>query len=70
MRGLGSHVAPAAQPLYHLLDEMGGRGYLGLLAFGNVEPGASERRLDVCAGHALSLHDDFPYPRHVCRWIR
>ena len=56
MGGLGSHLAPAAQPRRHLLDEMGGSRNFDLLAFGNFEPSAGERRLDLCTGHALRPH--------------
>jgi hypothetical protein len=57
MGGLGSHLAPPPQAGGHLLDEMGGGGDLRLLAFGDLEPGPSQRRLDLCAGHALRFHD-------------
>ena len=56
MGGLSRHLAPSTEPRRHLLDEMGGSRNFDLLAFGNIEPGAGERCLDLCPGHALRLH--------------
>ena len=65
MGGLGSHLALAAQPRRHLLDEMDGSRNLDLLAFGNFEPGAGERCLDLCSVHrAFSLLFDIGLARH------
>jgi hypothetical protein len=56
MGGLSRHLAPSTEPRRHLLDEMGGSRNFDLLAFGNIEPGAGERRLDFCSvHHAFSL---------------
>jgi hypothetical protein len=53
---LGRHLASAAQPRRHCFDKTGGSRDLRLLALGNVEPGAGERRLDFCSvHHAFSL---------------
>ena len=57
MSGLGRHLALPTEPPGHLLDEMRGRGDFRLLALGDLEPGAGERRLDLSASHALRFHD-------------
>jgi hypothetical protein len=57
MSRLGPHLALPTKARGHLLDEMGGRGDLRLLALGDLEPGPGKRRLDLCAGHALRFHD-------------
>jgi hypothetical protein len=57
MSGLGPHLAPPTKARGHLLDEMGGRRNLRLLALGDLEPGPSQCRLDLSAGHALRFHD-------------
>ena len=57
MGGLGPHFALPAEACGHLLDEMGGRGDLRLLTLGDLEPGPSQCRLDLSAGHALRFHD-------------
>jgi len=57
MSRLGPHLAPPPQPGGHLLNEMGGGNDFRLLAFGDLEPGPGQRRLDLCAGHALRFHD-------------
>ena len=54
MSGLGTHLAPPTKARGHLLDEMGGRRNLRLLALRNVEPCTGERRLNFC-----SVHDAF-----------
>jgi hypothetical protein len=53
----GAQLALPAHPHGHLLDKMGGGGNLELFALRDVEPGAGERRLDLCAGHVLRFHD-------------
>jgi hypothetical protein len=57
MSGLGPHLALPTKARGHLLDEMGGRRNLRLLALGDLEPGPGQRRLDLSAGHALRFHD-------------
>jgi hypothetical protein len=57
MSGFGSHLALPTKACGHLLDEMGGRGNLRLLALGDLEPGPGQCRLDLSAGHALRFHD-------------
>ena len=57
MSGLGPHLALPADARGHLLDEMGGRGDLGLLTLGDVEPGPSQCCLDLSVCHALCFHD-------------
>ena len=39
------------------LPDDAGRGNLGLLALGDLEPGPGQCRLDLSAGHALGFHD-------------
>jgi len=56
MSGLGGHFAFAPQASYHLLDKMGGRSDLRLLALGGIEPRTGQRRLDFCTCHRLRLH--------------
>jgi len=57
MSGLGPHFALPTKARGHLLDEMGSRGDLRLLALGDLEPGSGQCRLDLAAGHALRFHD-------------
>jgi hypothetical protein len=57
MSGLGPHRAPPTKARGHLLDEMGGRRNLRLLALGDLEPGPGQCRLDLSAGHGLRFHD-------------
>ena len=57
MSGLGPHLALPTEARGNLLDEMGGRGDLRLLALGDLEPGPGHCRLDLSAGNALRFHD-------------
>jgi hypothetical protein len=57
MSGLGPHLALPTKARGHLLDEMRRRGDFRLLTLGDPEPGTSQCRLDLSAGHALRFHD-------------
>ena len=57
MSWLGPHRALPTKARGHLLDEMGSRGNLWLLALGDLETGPGQCRLDLSAGHALRFHD-------------
>src|SRR6516165_5653443 len=57
VRRFGADFALDPHARGYFLDEMGRGGDLGLLALRDFEPGAGERRLDLCTGHALGFHD-------------
>ena len=57
MSRLGPHLALPTHARGHLFYEMSGCGDLRHLALGDPQPGSGQRRLDLCAGHALRFHD-------------
>jgi len=57
VRRFGADFALDPHVRGYFRDEMGRGGDLGLLALRDFEPGAGERRLDLCTGHALGFHD-------------
>jgi hypothetical protein len=71
MRGFGAHLALSTNSRHHFCNVVSRGGDFRLLALGNIEPGAGERRLDLRGSHIWCLHDVVPlcsaWSRRRCR---